>query len=48
MLAELDSGLIGSIRQQAAAEVLSDFVALSRAALDEGQERRCGPSGGGF
>jgi hypothetical protein len=35
MLAELDSGLIGSIRQQAAAEVLSDFVALSRAALDE-------------
>jgi hypothetical protein len=35
MLAELDSGLIGSIRQQVAAEVLSDFVALSRAALEE-------------
>ncbi len=34
-LAELDAGLIGSIRQQAAAEVLADFVALSRSALDE-------------
>jgi hypothetical protein len=48
MLAELDSGLTGSIRQQAAAEVLSDFVALSRAALDEGQERRCGPRAAAF
>lgn len=35
VLAELDAGLIGSIRQQAEGEVLADFVALSRAALDE-------------
>lgn len=33
--AELDAGLIGSIKQQAAAEVLTDFIALSRAALEE-------------
>jgi hypothetical protein len=33
VLAELDSGLIGSIRKQAAAEVLTDFIALSRSAL---------------
>jgi hypothetical protein len=36
ILAELDAGLIGSITQRAVAEVLTDFVALSRAALDEG------------
>ncbi len=35
VLAELDAGLIGSLKQQAAAEVLTDFVALSRAALAE-------------
>jgi hypothetical protein len=35
ILAELDAGLIGSIRQQAVAEVLADFVGLSRTALDE-------------
>jgi hypothetical protein len=35
IVAELDAGLIGSIRQQAAAEVLTDFVALSRSALGE-------------
>ena len=35
VLAELDAGLVGSLKQQAAAEVLTDFVALSRAALAE-------------
>ncbi len=34
-LAELDAGLVGSLKQQAAAEVLADFIALSRAALTE-------------
>jgi hypothetical protein len=34
-LAELDSGLVGSLKQQAAAEVLTDFIALSRMALAE-------------
>lgn len=51
ILAELDAGLIGSIRRQAAAEVLTDFVVLSRSALDEGgsgQKRCCSPSGGGL
>jgi hypothetical protein len=36
VLAEIDAGLVGSIRQQAAAEVLADFVALSRSALEDG------------
>ncbi len=40
VLSELDAGLIGSIKQQAAAEVLTDFVALSRAALDEGGQAK--------
>jgi len=34
-LAELDAGLVGNLKQQAAAEVLTDFIALSRAALGE-------------
>jgi hypothetical protein len=38
-LAELDAGLIGSIRQQAVAEVLADFVALSRSALEGGGDQ---------
>jgi hypothetical protein len=39
ILTELDAGLIGSIRQQAAAEVLADFVALSRSALESGGDQ---------
>jgi hypothetical protein len=38
-LAEMDAGLVGSIRQQAAAEVLADFVALSRSALESGGDQ---------
>ena len=34
-LAELEAGLVGSVKQQAAAEVLADFVALSRSALEQ-------------
>jgi hypothetical protein len=34
VLAELDEGLVGSLRQRAAAEVLADFVALSRSVLE--------------
>jgi hypothetical protein len=39
VVAELDAGLIGSIKQQAAAEVLADFVALSRSALESGGDQ---------
>jgi hypothetical protein len=39
ILAELDAGLIGSIKRQAEAEVLADFVALSRAALEAGGDQ---------
>ncbi len=35
ILAELDAGLVGSLRQRAVAEVLADFVSLSRSALEE-------------
>jgi len=33
--AELDAGLVGSLRQQAAGEVLADFLSLSRKTLEE-------------
>jgi len=33
--AELDAGLIGSLRQQITGEVLADFLSLSRKALEE-------------
>src|SRR5579862_8657740 len=36
VVSELNGGLIGSIRRRAAAEVLTDFVALSRASLEDG------------